>query len=85
LYTVYIIKSRTNNKFYIGQTSNLGRRLLYHNSGYSKATKSGIPWVIVYCENYNIRSEAVRREKEIKNYKSKIYIEKLISVGERPD
>ncbi len=83
MFTVYILKSIHNNKFYIGQTSNLERRFLYHNSGYSKATKSGIPWELVYSENYNSRSEAVRRETEIKKYKSRIFIEKLI--GERPD
>ena len=83
MYIVYILKSKTNNKFYVGQTSNLERRLLYHNYGYSKATKSGIPWELEYSENYKSRSDAVRREKEIKNYKSRSYIKKIL--GERPD
>ncbi|OGU77043.1 MAG: hypothetical protein A2V93_12285 [Ignavibacteria bacterium RBG_16_34_14] len=78
MFIVYILKSIHNKKFYVGQTSNLERRLLYHNSGYSKATKNGIPWELVHSEVFTNRSEAVRREKEIKNYKSKIYIEKLI-------
>ncbi|MBS3944596.1 MAG: GIY-YIG nuclease family protein [Melioribacter sp.] len=43
MFTVYFIKSTSRNKYYIGQTNNLKRRLIQHNSGYSIATKSGIP------------------------------------------
>jgi len=84
MYFVYILQSKKNNKFYIGQTKNLERRITYHNARYSKSTKSGIPWELKYLEKYSTRSEAVRRESEIKNMKSREYILKLIS-GERPD
>jgi predicted GIY-YIG superfamily endonuclease len=39
----------------------------------------------MYVENYATRSEAMKRELEIKAKKSRKYIEKLIKSGERPD
>ncbi|HMN23442.1 MAG: GIY-YIG nuclease family protein [Ignavibacteriaceae bacterium] len=77
-YYVYILKSITLNKFYIGQTNNLERRLFYHNSGYSKSTKSGMPWNLVYKKLFLSRAEAMKREKQLKSYKNKSYLEKII-------
>jgi len=84
MFYVYILLSKINNKFYVGQTFNLQKRLLYHNSGFSKSTKGGIPWEFVYCEKYNTRIEATRREKEIKSHKSRKYIEKIIAFESVP-
>jgi putative endonuclease len=81
VYTVYILKSSVTDKYYIGQSSNIKKRLLYHNSGYSKSTKAGIPWELVYSENFVIRKQAMNRELEIKKYKSRAMIEKIIKGG----
>ena len=78
MYYLYILKSKISDKFYIGQTENLERRVFYHNSGYSKSTKYGVPWELVYTEKFTSRSEAYRREQEIKSQKSKEYISKLV-------
>ncbi len=78
MFSVYIIKSLITDKYYIGQTSDIKKRLLYHNSGYSKYTKSGIPWKLVYSENYDTRQKAMKRETELKNSKSRVMIEKII-------
>jgi putative endonuclease len=51
---------------------------LYHNSGYSKSTKAGIPWNLVHSENFDSRQQAMRRESEMKKYKSRVMIEKII-------
>ncbi|MCD6440450.1 MAG: GIY-YIG nuclease family protein, partial [Candidatus Marinimicrobia bacterium] len=53
-------------------------RLIHHNDGWTKSTKSGIPWILVYSEKFNSRSNAMKREKEIKRMKSQKYIESLI-------
>ena len=66
-------------KYYTGHTSNIKLRLERHNDGWSRSTKAGIPWKIVYKETYNTKSEAMKREYEIKRMKSKKYIEKLIN------
>jgi putative endonuclease len=54
-------------------------RLLRHNSGRSKYTKFGIPWQLVYLEEFKNKTEAYRRELEIKKKKSRNYIERLIA------
>jgi putative endonuclease len=83
VFSVYILKSSVTDKYYIGQTSDIDKRLLYHNSGYSKSTKAGIPWKLVYSENFDTRQQAMNREAELKKYKSRVMIEKII--GEHTD
>src|SRR5580704_13223969 len=76
---VYIIFSAKVNKYYVGACTNLERRLYEHNIGHSTFTSTGIPWVLKYTEHFDSLPEAKNREKEIKNKKSRVYIENLIS------
>jgi len=80
-YSVYILFSEKLNKYYIGQTENIEVRLNNHNEGLSDFTRRGIPWRLVYVENYSTRAEAQARELQIKNKKSRKYIEFLISTS----
>jgi len=66
------------NKFYVGHTNDLDRRLAEHNSGLSKSTKSGIPWNLVYSKEFISRAEASAFEKKIKSMKSRKFIVELI-------
>jgi putative endonuclease len=75
---VYILQSIKSGKFYVGHALDLPKRLNHHNSGYSKSTKSGVPWEIVHTEEYQTRSDAMKREYEIKAMKSRTYILHLI-------
>jgi putative endonuclease len=86
-YHVYIIYSESTDSYYIGQISNLEDRLFRHCNSGSKSTKKAKDWKLVYKEVYESRSESVQREREIKNKKSRKYIEQLISSSwlERPD
>lgn len=86
-YFTYIIKSKVANRYYIGETDNLERRITLHNEGNSISTKAYIPWELVYFEKFATKTEALRREKHLKKMKSKKYIEWLISnhSGGRPD
>ena len=70
MYFVYILYSKTKNRYYVGHTNDLQRRLNEHNSGLTRSTKAHKPWNIVYTEKYALKSEAYQREKEIKSYKS---------------
>ena len=79
LYFVYIIYSATRDRYYTGHTDNLPKRIEQHNNGYESSTKSGVPWKLKYTEEFKTRSEAMKREYEIKSKKSRKYIEKLIS------
>ena len=79
----YIIKSKIKEKYYIGTSSNLVQRLKLHNEGHSKSTKAFVPWEIVYSEKFATKHEALKREKELKNMKSKKYLEWLINNNSR--
>jgi putative endonuclease len=81
---VYIIYSEKINKYYVGVTDDLDWRLERHNMGWGKYTKRGIPWRLVYYETYETKSDALKREKEIKQKKSKTYIENLLRTGRLP-
>jgi putative endonuclease len=74
MWIVYILFSESANKFYIGYTRDIDNRLRQHNSGGSRSTKSAIPWIVKYTEHYESKSQAVKRESEIKKKKkSHIY------------
>jgi len=78
MWKVYIIYSEKIDRYYTGITEDLEWRLERHNQGWGRFTKRGIPWMVVYNEKYITKSEAVKREREIKNRKSRKYIENLI-------
>jgi len=75
---VYIIQSEIDGSYYIGSTQDIDERLERHKHGRSKYTKTNRPWKLVYSEEHPNRSVAVKREKEIKNRKKKIYIDTLV-------
>jgi putative endonuclease len=75
---VYIIFSATLDKFYIGCTSNLEKRLIEHNQGISIFTSKASDWILKYSKSFDTRELAMKREKEIKNKKSRKYVEWLI-------
>ena len=81
MFYVYILQSEKTGKYYIGSTGNLDDRLFRHNSGQSLSTKHGVPWQLVYTESFSFRSEAMKRESEIKSWKSHKRISELISVS----
>ena len=78
MWKVYIIYSEKIDRYYTGVTDDLIWRLERHNQGWGRYTKRGIPWTLVYCEEYNSKSDALKREREIKNRKSRTFIESII-------
>jgi putative endonuclease len=78
MYDVYILKSKIKDRYYIGHTNNLEKRLIEHNSGKTKSTKAYLPWEVIHTESYKTKSEAFKRELEIKSYKSGIKFHILI-------
>jgi len=69
MYITYILQSQSNQKYYIGYTEDLEQRLSRHNRGLVRSTKSGTPWRVIYTEKFNTKSEAYKREQQIKSYK----------------
>jgi len=78
MYFVYIIKSLKTERYYIGSTNNLERRIYEHNIGKMRSTKAYIPYTLVYKEAFSDRMDAVRKERYIKSQKSRSFIESLI-------
>jgi putative endonuclease len=78
---MYILKSEIDSSFYTGQCQNIQERVNRHNKGYTKSTKTKVPWQLVYYESYRARSEALKREIQIKKGKSRQYIDKIISIS----
>ncbi|GJQ21939.1 MAG: hypothetical protein HBSIN02_22940 [Bacteroidia bacterium] len=67
MYWMYVLYSEKLGKCYIGQTNDLTERLIRHNSGGSKYTRSGRPWILIHAEEYKTRGEAVKRERFLKS------------------
>ena len=81
MFTTYILQSIKDGSYYVGSAGNVDERLIKHNKGYSRYTKSKKPWKLVYEESYRSLSEAKKREYYIKSLKSRIAIEKLIKLA----
>ena len=78
MYFIYIIQSYVDSSFYIGYTSYLDRRIQQHNKGLSKYTSTKKPWKLVYSEEFITKTEAIKKEKFLKNQKSRYFYNKLI-------
>ena len=59
---VYILQSEKDNKFYIGLTNNLKRRVEEHHNGEVVSTKGRRPFKLIFYEAYLNEKDAVRRE-----------------------
>ena len=78
MYTLYILHSKSVDRYYVGYTNNIVRRLSEHNRVKGKYTDIGIPWIIVYSECFATKKEAMKRERFIKGRKSKKFLIDLI-------
>ena len=70
-YFVYILYSKKLNLFYKGNTSNIAKRLIRHNSGISKYTKKGVPWKLIWITQKKTKSLAYKLEMKLKNLSRK--------------
>lgn len=80
MFTTYVLYSEKYDKIYIGYTSNLQQRLFSHNELATKGwTISFRPWRLIYKEEYETKSEAMNREKQLKSYQGRMFIRNLIN------
>ncbi|TAJ14186.1 GIY-YIG nuclease family protein [Patescibacteria group bacterium] len=73
---VYIVKCR-DNSFYTGSTSNIQKRVNEHNFGKlgAKSLRGKLPVQLIYSEEFKTRSQALRREIEIKSWRREKKVE----------
>ena len=62
---------------YIGLTSDVRKRLVEHNSGYNRSTKSRLPFSLIYVEKCGSRAEARERERFLKSGKGREFLRGL--------
>jgi len=79
MYWIYVLKSNTDGKLYVGSTSNLEKRLCYHNAGKVRSTKSRKPLKLVYKEPYDNMRDARKRENFLKSGQGRISLKSLIA------
>lgn len=63
---VYILRSTTNNWYYVGFTENISRRLAEHNLGEVSSTKAYKPFDLVFVQITETTAEARDFEKFLK-------------------
>ncbi|PVD51730.1 endonuclease [Terrimonas sp.] len=74
MFFVYVIRSEIDERFYVGLTEDVERRLKEHNSKKTKSTKGYIPWKLCFFETFKTRIEARKREIYLKSGVGKEYI-----------
>jgi putative endonuclease len=79
MFSVYVLYSQSHNKIYIGYTSNLEERFKSHNELATKGwTIKFRPWEIIHTEIFEIKADAMRREKELKSAQGREWIWQLV-------
>ena len=77
---VYIMKD-VNDKFYIGSTIDIQKRLRQHELGHTQTTKNMIEPKIVLMQEVDSLLLARRIENKLKRMKRKDFIEKIVADG----
>jgi putative endonuclease len=68
MFTVYVLYSPSFDKIYTGYSSDLNNRFLSHNELATKGyTIRFRPWVIAHMEEFETKTEAIKRENYLKS------------------
>jgi len=65
-YFVYILQSQVDGTLYKGYSNDYLRRLAEHNAGLSAYTSRKMPWKLIYVEECESKTAAIKREKQLK-------------------
>ena len=68
---IYVLHNPLKNFIYIGFSEDLKQRIISHNKGENKSTKSYIPLELVHYEAYKYIKDAKRRELYLKSNKGR--------------
>ena len=79
MYCVYILYSPSSGKTYTGYTNDVTRRLTEHNITETKGfTLRYRPWVLIYTECFDEKSDAIKQEKFYKSGKGREIIKSIV-------
>jgi putative endonuclease len=81
MFSTYAIKNEKG-RIYIGHTENLEERLGRHNKELPTKRKSYTyrnsgNWQLFYKEEFSLRADAIRREKELKSFRGREFLKNL--------
>ena len=78
-YSVYIIQSQEGLR-YTGMTEDLDKRIFEHNNKtLSFWTKRGTNWKVIYHEEFDLKSDALKREKWLKSGVGRQYLKEVLT------
>ncbi len=75
MFVTYVLYSQKFNKIYIGYTADLIDRFHSHNQLATKGyTVNFRPWTVILVDFFDNKSDAIRREKQLKSSRGRTYI-----------
>ena len=84
MFHVYVLRSMTTGRHYVGHTTDVDQRVGQHNHGITKSTRNRGPWELVHQENFPSKAEAVRRERFLKTGKGREHLRTILQERTRP-
>ena len=78
---LYFLYSKKKDRYYIGSSLDLARRLRQHNSGQTPTTKRFGKIKLVFMQEFPSLQAARQAEKKIKTWKRRDFIERIIEDG----
>jgi len=76
---VYVLYSESFDKIYIGFSTDVQKRLASHNDDRNKGWTSRYkPWKIIYTEEFDNKTTALKREKQLKTSVGRGFIHGLL-------
>jgi len=82
MFFVYILYSSGFDRYYVGMSNDIEKRLKEHNEGWSKSTRPYRPWRLVFSEGFKTRNEARVREKYLKTAAGRRWRKDNIDLGD---
>jgi putative endonuclease len=83
MFSIYALYNKDHNKLYIGQTKDIDARLNLHNTHEfenSYTARYSGKWEVIYKEEAADRQTALKREKQLKSYRGRMFVKKHIPV-----
>jgi len=79
MYYTYILKSKKDNKQFVGLTKDIDTRFEQHNNGEVESTKEFSPFTLLYYEACISKDDAKIREKFLKTQKGRLFLKKRLN------
>jgi putative endonuclease len=78
-YYTYVLKSKKDEKLYIGWSNNLRQRIVKHKRGMVLATRNRLPIELIYYEACINKNAAIAREKQLKTGFGRAYLKRRLT------